>query len=119
VKVEVFYIYGCPNYQPAVKRVNELLQEFRLTGNVLEVPVTDSAAAVAVRFLGSPTICVNGVDIEPSSRTSLQFGLMCRTYLDGPQREGVPSVELIRRALLEASNSPVLNAHGEPSSPES
>lgn len=102
MKVEVFYIDGCPNHQPAVGRVNELLQELRLTGNVLEVPVTDSASATAVRFLGSPTVRVNGVDVEPSSRTSDQFGLACRTYVDGSRREGVPSVELIHRALLEA-----------------
>ena len=107
MKVEVFYIDGCPNRQPAVERVNELLQEFRLTGNVLEVPVTDSASAIAARFLGSPTIHVNSIDIEPSSRTLDQFGLMCRTYVDGPRRDGVPSAELIRRALLEASNQGV------------
>src|SRR5712691_8201210 len=117
--VEVFYIDGCPNRQLAVERVNELLHEFGLNGNVLEIPVTDSASAIAARFLGSPTIRVNGVDIEPSSRTSSQFGVTCRMYLDGPEREGVPPVALIRRALLEASDSPVLNAHGEPSSPES
>jgi len=104
VKVEVFYVDGCPNHQPTVERVNELLQEYRLTGNVSEVPVTDSASAIALRFLGSPTIHVNGVDVEPSSRTSCQFGLMCRMYLHGSRREGVPPVELIRGALLEASN---------------
>ena len=107
MKVEVFYIDGCPNRQPVMERVNELLQEFRLTGNVLEVQVADSASAIAARFLGSPTIHVNGIDVEPSSRTSDQFGLMCRTYVDGPQREGVPSAELIRRALLEASNQSI------------
>ncbi len=104
MKVEVFYIDGCPNRQPAIERVHELLHEFGLTGNVREIPVTDSASAIEVRFLGSPTIHVNGIDVEPSSTTSSQFGLMCRMYLDGPRREGVPSVELIRRALLEASN---------------
>jgi hypothetical protein len=122
VKVEVFYSDGCPNHRPAVERVNELLQEFRLTGNVCEVPVTDSASAIALRFLGSPTIHINGVDVEPSSRISSQFGLMCRTYRDGPQIEGVPSVELIRRALLEASNGRIahrIDAQDEPSHPES
>ena len=104
MRVEVFYIDGCPNHQPTVERVNGLLQEFRWSGKVLEVPVTDSANALALRFLGSPTIHVNGIDVEPSSRTSDQFGLMCRTYVDGLQRDGMPSMELIRRALLEASN---------------
>lgn len=76
MKVEVFYVDGCPNRQPAVERVKELLREFGLTGNVLEILVTGATAAIAVRFLGSPTIHVNGVDIEPSARTSSQFGVM-------------------------------------------
>src|SRR5712691_4513608 len=104
--VEVFYIDGCPNRQHAVEQVNELLHEFGLLGNVLEIPVTDSASAIAARFLGSPTIHVNGVDIEPSSRTSSHFGMACRVYLDGPERAGVPPLDLIRRALLEANLQP-------------
>jgi len=104
VKIEVFYIDGCPHRQPTVERVKELLHEFGFRGNVLEIPVTEATSAIAVRFLGSPTIHVNGVDIEPSIRTSGQFGVMCRMYLDGSKQEGVPSVALIRRALLEAQS---------------
>lgn len=85
-----------------MERVNESLQEFRITTAVLEVPVTDSASALAYRFLGSPTVKINGIDVEPSARTSNQFGLMCRTYLDGTKREGLPPIALISRALLEA-----------------
>jgi len=96
VKVEVFYIDGCPNRQPAAERVTELLHEVGLTGNVLEIPMTEATSAIAVH--------VNGVDIEPSARTSSQFGVMCRVYLNGSKREGVPSVALIRRALLEAQS---------------
>jgi hypothetical protein len=102
VKIEVLYIEGCPNHRSTVDRVNELLKEFRLSTDVLEMPVTDSASALAHRFLGSPTVRVNGIDLEPSARNSNQFGLACRTYLDGAKREGIPSVELIRDALEQA-----------------
>ena len=61
--VEVFYIDGCPNHRCTVERVNESLQEFRITTDVLEVPVTDSASALAYRFLGSPTVKINGIDV--------------------------------------------------------
>ena len=104
MKVEVLYIDGCPNHRCTVERVNELLQEFRLTTDVLEVPVTDLGSALAYGFLGSPTVRVNGIDVEPAARTSNQFGFMCRTYLDGTNREGVPSVELIRQALEQAQS---------------
>ena len=101
--VEVFYIDSCPNHQPTVDRVNEVLEEMGLTANVMEIRVADSGSAVATRFLGSPTVHVNGNDVEPSARTASQFGVMCRTYLDGSQRQGVPPTELIRQALLESS----------------
>ena len=86
-----------------MERVKELLNELRMVADVLEVAVTDSASALEYGFLGSPTVRINGIDVEPSARMSDQFGLMCRTYLDGQRRKGIPSRELIRKALLEAS----------------
>ena len=74
-----------------------------LTAEVVEVRVADTESAKATRFLGSPTVHVDGVDVEPAARTASQFGVMCRTYLDGSQRQGVPSTELIRQALLEST----------------
>ena len=85
--------------------MKEVLEEMGLTADVLEVRVADSASVVASRFLGSPTVHVNGLDVEPSVQTASQFGVMCRTYLDGSQRQGVPPTELIRRALLESTTS--------------
>ena len=104
MKIEVLYIDGCPNHRQTVERVNELLKQLGLAADVIEVPVTDSSSASALRFLGSPTVQINGVDVEPTARTSNQFGFMCRTYLNGPRREGIPSRALIREALLEACN---------------
>ncbi len=101
--IEVFFIDGCPNYQPTMDRVHQLLGEMVLKADVVSVPVADSDSARANRFLGSPTVHVDGVDVEPSVRTSSQFGVMCRTYLDGAQRQGVPPTELIRRALLKST----------------
>ena len=104
MRVEVLYIDGCPNRQRTVERVKALLKELRSPAEVIEVPVTDLGSALANRFLGSPTVRVNGIDVEPAARTSNQFGFMCRTYLDGTNREGVPSVELIRQALEQAQS---------------
>ena len=102
MRVEVLYIDGCPNRQRTVERVKALLKELRSPAEVIEVPVTDLGSALANRFLGSPTVRVNGIDVEPSARTSSQFGLACRTYWDGVNWHGVPSVEIIRQALKQA-----------------
>jgi hypothetical protein len=105
VRVEVLYIDGCPNRIPTVERVKASLKELRSPVELIEVPVTDLGLALAYRFLGSPTVRVNGIDVEPSARTATQFGLACRTYHDGAGRVGLPPVELIRHALEQAQLS--------------
>lgn len=109
MKIEVLYIEGCPNHQPTVERVKAILKDLAVAGEVVELAVIDPATASMLRFLGSPSVRINGMDVEPSARSSNQFGLMCRTYLDGTQRNGVPSVELIRQAFEQAQLS-----EGEP-----
>ena len=102
MKIELFVIAGCPNRQPAVDRIKEALEQLGIAGEVVEWPINNPGAASALRFLGSPTVRINGIDVEPSARTSNQFGFMCRTYLNGPWREGVLSRQLIYEAVLEA-----------------
>jgi len=101
MKIEVLYFDGCPNHRPAVELVREVLREQRLAANIVEVNIRDQSAAQARCFLGSPTIRINGLDVEPSARLSKDYGMMCRTYIDGMQRSGAPSKEMIRAALRE------------------
>jgi hypothetical protein len=102
VTVEVLYVDGCPNHEPSVRRVRAALDELSLSADVAAVRVTDTESALALRFLGSPSIRVNGVDVEPAARSAAEFGLTCRTYVDGSARTGIPPVEAIRRAIIEA-----------------
>ena len=99
MNVEVLYFEGCPNHEPAVERVKEVLRAEGIVDKVKEVEVPDAQTAERLRFLGSPTIRVNGVDVDSSALGSESFGLVCRTYRDGCCQSGVPSAELIREAL--------------------
>jgi hypothetical protein len=102
MNVEILYIPGCPNHPPAVVRVREALTQEHVTANVVEVAINDMATARLVGFLGSPSIRVDGQDVEPSARSVRQHGLTCRTYANGGQRAGVPPLEWIRAAVREA-----------------
>lgn len=101
MKIEVLYFSDCPNHKPAVERVREALRAEGMTAELAELEVNDADAAQRLKFLGSPTIRVNGLDIEPEARSSAAFGMMCRTYADGCCQSGLPSGELIRAALRE------------------
>jgi hypothetical protein len=102
MKVEILYFLGCPNHIPAVDRVREVLQQEGTPADMVEFEVRDAAAAQQVGFLGSPTIRVDGQDIEPAARTARAFGMMCRSYIDDGRHAGVPPPEWIRAAVREA-----------------
>ena len=99
IEIEVLYFEDCPNHLPTVERIYTVLREEGYSAEVREVLVTDVSTAERVKFLGSPTVRVNGIDIEPAARDRRDFGLMCRRYAGG-----APSHELIRAAIRSASN---------------
>lgn len=100
IQIEVLYFEDCPNHLPTVERINAVLREEGCRADVREVPVPDLQTAQRVNFLGSPTVRVNGVDIEPEALDRKDFGLMCRRYAGG-----VPSAELIRTSIRSALRS--------------
>lgn len=102
MKVEVLYFPGCPNHVPAVDRVREVLAQEETPAEMIEVEVKDATTAQHVGFLGSPSIRVDGQDVEPAVRGTRAFGMMCRTYVDGGRRAGVPPPEWIRAAVRQA-----------------
>ena len=98
MKIEVLYFENCPNHVPTLERIHQVLREEGCDAEVREVLVPDVETAHNVRFLGSPTVRVNGLDIEPKAEERKDFGLMCRRY-----SSGIPSHELIREAVRSAS----------------
>jgi hypothetical protein len=74
MKVEILYFSGCPNRVPAVDSVREVLQQEGTPADMVEVEVRDTAAAQQVGFLGSPTIRIDGLDVEPAARAARAKG---------------------------------------------
>ncbi|HEY2472484.1 MAG TPA: hypothetical protein VGI45_32165 [Terracidiphilus sp.] len=96
--IDILYFEGCPHHLPTRERISALLREECCEAEVREVEVPDAATAVRMKFPGSPTVRVNGVDIEPEAADGYGFGLMCRRYPGG-----IPSDVLIRTAIRLAS----------------
>jgi hypothetical protein len=97
MRIEVLYVPGCPNYQPILERIQEVLASESVRGEIHGVPVRTEAQANSLQFPGSPTIPINGKDVEPG-KTSAP-GLACRLYAN---LSGVPSEELLRLAVSAA-----------------
>lgn len=105
MKIEVLYFGGCPNHEPTVKRVRQVAQRLGFDVRIEEVEVTERDDAAALKFAGSPTVLINGQDINPALRGGGSYGYGCRTYSGG----GVPPEALIEAAIRSASGHPSHN----------
>ena len=107
MKVEILYFAGCPNHDQAVDRVWKILRQETASAELVEVEIKDAAMAQVMGFLGSPSIRIDGCDIEPAARSSQAFAMGCRIYADQNGLAGLPPVEWIRAAVREAKEKPV------------
>jgi hypothetical protein len=103
-RVDILYFEGCPNYQFARALVDEVAGELGIDADVHSVGVADPAAATEYRFLGSPTVRVNGRDVEPAAYERTDFAYSCRVYRTAAGVSGRPSKTWIREALVRATN---------------
>jgi hypothetical protein len=103
MKVEILYFEGCPNHISAMERVQRVLTRERIEARIVSLDVPDVETAKKLRFLGSPSIRVNGVDIEPGRRDDPPF-FGCRTYTVQGKTVGVPPEEWISKAVRAASH---------------
>ena len=101
MRIEVLYVPGCCNLEPTLNRVREVLRAEGVELSVAEIAVAEPAAARSLNFPGSPTVRVNGVDVEPG--VEAVFGLACRLYTDGT---GLPSQAALRRAISAGRDQP-------------
>jgi len=103
MKVELFYFDSCPSYLKALENTREALRLERLPENVELIAVESDADAQAKRFIGSPTVRINGVDVEGPEADEKGYGFGCRIYANTGSTAGWPSVGKVRRALQSAS----------------
>ena len=99
-KIVFLYWEGCPSHPGARRLLDEVLAEKELSVTVEEVEVLTDEDAERFEFPGSPTIQVNGVDVDPEGAALMGTALTCRLYrLEDGRPSPLPSKEMIRRAL--------------------
>jgi hypothetical protein len=105
VKIELLYFDGCPNHETLLPRLRELLEQAHVATEVELVSVPDDAAAERERFLGSPTLRVDGRDVEQGAELRTDFGLKCRLYRTEAGLTGAPPDAWVLNALRQPDGS--------------
>ena len=97
--VEVLTFKGCPHGDPALALAQRVVDEVAADAVVRRVNVADADAAAKERFLGSPTIRVDGNDIDPTAAERYDYALSCRVYQTTAGVSGQPDEQWLRDAL--------------------
>ena len=100
-QIDILYFDSCPGWRAAIERVQQVVREGGLEREVVvrAVPVETEEEAHAHRFVGSPTIRINGRDLDRAADSLSSFGLQCRLYENDGRLEGLPPTSWIRKAL--------------------
>jgi hypothetical protein len=98
-RIEVLTFDGCPNAMAARALVDRVVADLDVEAEVAPLRVPDVDAAERLRFLGSPTIRVNGRDIEPGAAERMDYGLACRVYATACGASNLPDEGSLRAAL--------------------
>jgi len=99
MNVTLYYFDGCPSYQPALENAQTALRLERWPVDVDTVEVPSAGDAERLRFIGSPTIRIDGVDVEGPDAETRGYAFACRVYTEADDTVGWPSVASIRAAL--------------------
>jgi hypothetical protein len=98
VIVEILYFEGCPSHERLLPTVQRLAE--RAGAELRQRRIETAEEAEGERFLGSPTVRVDGRDIEPGAEHRTDFGLRCRLYhAPGLGPSPLPPEGWIQRAL--------------------
>lgn len=76
VEVKLLHTEGCAAIPLTIDLIRDVAQEMGISIRVRKILVRSSEQATDLKFLGSPTVHINGLDIDPAARDSTYFGLM-------------------------------------------
>ena len=108
MRIELLYWDGCPSHPEARQLLDEVLAELGLSPEIDLREVKTDAEAEAERFPGSPTIRVDGADIDPTGADG-RPSLSCRIYY---RPDGRPSPVPTRTRSRRRSRDRNLTADG-------
>jgi hypothetical protein len=98
VKVRFLYTDECSSHGDALLRLRQVLDEEGVEADIEVVRVETFDEAKKERFPGSPTIMINGHDIDPVSH--VEYAPTCRAYrLEDGRISPLPSTSMIRKAV--------------------
>ncbi len=98
-RIEFLWFEGCPGHVPARALLDDVIAQLAPGTPVESIDASDPVVAQEHHFPGSPTIRVDGRDIDPDFRDTGDYTPRCRLYRTPDGLRGVPPRAWIEAAL--------------------
>ena len=102
MKIELLWFEDCPNHALAEAMLRDILADAGNDTPIDRIEVPDEATGIATIFPGSPTIRVNGLDVEPGWTECADCTPRCRLYATSEGLRGLPERQWIADAVRAA-----------------
>jgi hypothetical protein len=98
-RVEFLWFADCPNQRQARVLLEDVIAQLAPGTSIADVDATEAEVAASHRFPGSPTIRVDGRDVDPSFVDLGDYTPRCRLYRTDSGLRGLPERRWIEDAL--------------------
>ena len=96
--VEILYTDACPFWKETLNTINEVMEELNISLTVKKTKITTDEEAKRHKFPGSPTVRINGVDIDPAAKETAGY-IGCRIYMYEGRTYEYPPKQMIKTAI--------------------
>jgi len=80
MKIMFLYSGGCLSHDTVFQDLKAVLEEEGVPEDIEVIKVRTDEEAKRLKFIGSPTIRIDGADIEQGVEKRTDYGLKCRHY---------------------------------------
>jgi arsenate reductase len=98
MNIELLYTKDCPNFRKTRRLIHDTIKSLGLNIPLRKIEIKDEDDSKKYFFPGSPTIRINGEDIEPETASATT--LICRIYSNGT---GLPDKEILKCKIAKAA----------------
>ncbi len=99
VNIGVLFIEGCPGVSSITNNIKEAIAEEAVDANISFILIQTPEDAGRLHFTGSPTVRINGMDIESNMQNIKDYGLRSRHYYINGKKSDYPTKSMIRDAI--------------------